>query len=37
MGNVNFIIIKPEVSYPKFIQLMVEQFPALAADVLDEF
>lgn len=36
MSSVNFSIIKPEVSHAEFIQLMVEQFPAVAEDALDE-
>lgn len=37
MSKVNFIIVKPEITYPEFIRLLTEEFPAIAADVLDEF
>jgi hypothetical protein len=36
MSAMNFIIVKPEITYPEFIRLLTEQFPSVAADVLDE-
>jgi hypothetical protein len=36
MSKPNFIIIKPQLSQVEFIRLAVEQFPAVAADILDD-
>ena len=36
MSGVNFIIVRPEISHHAFVQLAVEQFPAIAADILSE-
>ncbi|MDJ0367094.1 hypothetical protein QMK33_18240 [Hymenobacter sp. H14-R3] len=36
ISDVNFIIVQPEISRQAFVQLVVEQFPVVAADILDE-
>jgi hypothetical protein len=36
MNDVNFTIVKPRISNADFVSAVVERFPAIAADILDE-